>query len=341
MKKDLISIIVPVYKVEQYLNKCIDSIVSQTYRNIEIILVDDGSPDLCPQICDGWAEKDERIIVIHKKNGGLSDARNTGIENAQGIYLSFVDSDDYIDRTMIAKLYARIKKDHSELALCGVYSVDFEKGRKGKIEPFLDFENSVWNQRKFWDHYYHKESRGSLAVAWNKLYLAELFQEERYDVGKIHEDEFIIHRLIAQCKRISVLSDRLYYYVKRQGSITCRGNLLQRVDAMEAALIRSQWFIDKQYFNYAFMNLGGFPYSLSLLYVGMINSKNSELQINYRKMKLRYNKLKLQCCLAGNVKLVYRIKFFIKDILFNLNATLLYHIVEMKKLLSFLYKNST
>lgn len=328
MEKDLISVIVPVYKVEKYLTKCINSIISQTYKNIEIILVDDGSPDLCPQICDGWAERDKRIRVIHKKNGGLSDARNAGIENAQGNYLVFVDSDDYIDRMMIEKLYVRIKKEHSELALCGVYRVDYEKGER--MEPFLDFENSVWSQKDFWDYYY-KKSTGSLAVAWNKLYLARLFRKERYDIGRIHEDEFIIHRLIAQCKRISVISDRLYYYVQRQGSITHQEHLLQKFDAVEAALNRSQWFIEKRYFNYAFMNLGAVSQFLSLLYVGININGNLSMKTKYKKLKLAYNKLKLQCCLASNVGLTYRIKFFVKDILFNINDASLYHIAEMKK----------
>lgn len=320
MNKDLISVIVPVYKVEQYLNKCIESIVSQTYQNMEIILVDDGSPDLCPGICDEWAERDERIRVIHKENGGLSDARNTGIENAHGNYLVFVDSDDYVDRTMIEKLYVRIIDDHSELALCGIYGVDYG----GRIEPISDLETSVWDQNDFWDNFY-KNSNVPLVVAWNKLYSSGLFEEERYDTGKIHEDEFIIHRLIVQCKQISVISDRLYYYVQRQGSITKQENPLQRFDAVEAFLKRSRWF------NYALMDLSGIPYVMGEVYVKLKVGKNRNLLSKYKELKAEYNKLKLQVCLRSNVGVVYFVKFFAKDIVFNLSSTALYYIVRMKR----------
>ena len=120
MSKELISVIVPVYKVEQYLDKCISSIVNQTYDNLEIILVDDGSPDNCPKICDNWAEKDQRIKVVHKQNGGLSSARNEGIVVATGKYISFIDSDDYIDSQTYEKMIFSITSTEADMCICGM-----------------------------------------------------------------------------------------------------------------------------------------------------------------------------------------------------------------------------
>ena len=121
MKYPKISIIVPVYNVEQYLNQCVESIVGQTYQNLEIILVDDGSPDSCPKMCEDWANNDKRIQVIHKLNGGLSDARNAGIDVASGEYLMFVDSDDFIAANMVMDLYALLNRTNADIACGGVY----------------------------------------------------------------------------------------------------------------------------------------------------------------------------------------------------------------------------
>lgn len=119
-KQPLISVIVPIYKVEQYLNRCVQSIVDQTYKNLEIILVDDGSPDNSPAMCDAWAEKDDRVQVVHKKNGGVSSARNAGLDAANGAYIGFVDGDDYIEPDMYAQLLQAIQKDSSDMAVCGI-----------------------------------------------------------------------------------------------------------------------------------------------------------------------------------------------------------------------------
>ena len=125
-KKDSskISVIIPVYNVEEYLDKCVTSVLNQTYKNLEIILVDDGSPDNCPKMCDEWAKKDKRIKVVHKKNGGLSDARNSGIEVCTGEYIGFVDSDDYIDKQMYKELLKRIESTNSDMVMCGINCVN-------------------------------------------------------------------------------------------------------------------------------------------------------------------------------------------------------------------------
>ena len=183
-QKDKITIVVPVYKVEKYLRRCIESILQQTYKNIEIILVDDGSPDNCGKICDEYKEKDNRIIVIHKENGGLSDARNAGIDIATGKYIAFIDSDDYVANNFISSLYDVCIKNECEIAQCKFKRVteDYKEEQKEISETtILDGKSAI------------KEIYGQndvyTIVAWNKLYLKNLFNDIRYTVGKIHEDE--------------------------------------------------------------------------------------------------------------------------------------------------------
>lgn len=212
--QDLISVIVPIYNVEQHLKKCLDSIYNQTYHNLEIILVDDGSPDNCGAICDEYAQKDSRIRVIHKKNGGLSDARNAGLDVMSGDYVAFVDSDDWIEPAMYETLLTNLKLYRADMAFGGVAD-DVEKD--GKIttakksnygaQPFS--ESSTDAMKRYFC--------GSWA-AWDKLYKAELFDGIRYPVGEINEDEAIVLQLLDRCKRVCYTNEVFYHYMKRVGS---------------------------------------------------------------------------------------------------------------------------
>ncbi len=224
---DLISIIVPVYKVEPYLDQCVQSIVDQTYKNLEIILVDDGSPDNCPAICDAWAKKDSRIRVIHKKNGGLSDARNAGIAAATGKYVGFVDSDDWIEPNFYETLHATSAESHCDLTAAGIIWA---------YEDHFQPDSHFYSQR----NYTPEEAlatlihgRGFYAVAWNKLYCASLFQEIHYPVGKLHEDEFVTYRLLGKAKKLALCTDTHYFYRQRNDSIM--GSWSSRhLDALDA-----------------------------------------------------------------------------------------------------------
>ena len=148
MFKKVVSVIVPIYNIERYINRCIDSILDQTYTLLEIILVDDGSTDNCSQICDDYAKKDQRIIVIHKKNSGLSDARNSGIEVAHGDYLMFVDGDDWIRKDMISLLIRSVQKNNVKLGMCGYYKVNESDSllQEEILEP------AVWSEVQFWEY---------------------------------------------------------------------------------------------------------------------------------------------------------------------------------------------
>lgn len=228
---DLISVIVPVYKVEAYLDRCVQSIVDQTYTNLEIILVDDGSPDRCPQMCDEWAKRDERIRVVHKENGGLSDARNAGMEIARGEYVAFVDSDDWIALHYVERLYAAIQETGVKLAACGVRFVESEtdgiaEEKTDNLDVYLAEEALApegWKKIR--------------AVAWNKLYHRLLLEGEAYPVGRHHEDEFFTYRIVDKAQRVVFVDEQLYFYLQRQGSIM-RGFTMKRLDALDAYMER-------------------------------------------------------------------------------------------------------
>ncbi|CEG28649.1 glycosyltransferase family 2 protein [Bacillus sp. B-jedd] len=222
-----ISVIVPIYNVEEYLRRCIDSICHQSYKNLEIILVNDGSTDSCPIISDEYKDKDNRIKIIHKQNGGLSDARNVGIEHATGDYISFVDSDDYIAENMLEVLINLCLEKECDISVCGVvrkYS-DREISISSDIEEVIDHETAF--KYLIQGKYFHD-------YAWNKLYKSELFTDITYPVGKIYEDVFTTYKLFAKANKIGFTDRPLYFYVQRDGSILRRGFHLNQFHQLEA-----------------------------------------------------------------------------------------------------------
>lgn len=215
--QDLITVIVPIYMVEPYLNRCITSIVNQTYQNLEIILVDDGSKDNCPALCDAWAKKDSRVRVIHRENGGLSEARNSGIDAAKGEYLAFVDSDDFVSEEFIETLYRACKLTESQIAQCCYEYVDGDKMTKDKeevTEPIKVYSGKEMIKGMSWrDGAYN-------VVAWNKLYHKSVFDGVRYPKGRIHEDEATTHKLFYQAEKVAFVYRFLYGYYTGGSSIT-------------------------------------------------------------------------------------------------------------------------
>ena len=212
-EKALISIIIPVYKVEKYLEKCIQSVINQTYENLQIILVDDGSPDNCGKICDEYAKKDHRIEVIHKSNGGLSDARNKGLEIAKGEYIGFVDSDDYIEADMYEVLYNLLKQYNADVSICNFYTVS-----QGKI-AIKNADNGINEYNRIEILKEILSDRNIQSYAWNKLYKKELFDEIKYPIGKKYEDIGTTFYLLEKCNKVVVTGKSEYYYINRQDSI--------------------------------------------------------------------------------------------------------------------------
>ncbi len=213
MTEPLISVIVPVYQVEPWLERCVDSIRNQTYRNLEIILVDDGSPDRCGEMCDRFAREDNRILVIHRENGGLSAARNTGLDICHGEYIGFVDSDDFIHPEMYARLYGDICSFGTKLAFCQPMMC-----YKGNVSfPPAKASVTVFSQEEILE----KSLRDIIWFsAWTKLYHNSLFEGLRYPEGRTNEDYPITIRLFDRCDYVAVDFNQLYAYCKRAGSIT-------------------------------------------------------------------------------------------------------------------------
>lgn len=224
---DIISVVVPIYKVEKYLKECVDSILHQTYTNIEILLIEDGSPDNCPKICNEYAESDSRVKVIHKENGGLSDARNVGIENATGKYLVFVDSDDVIDITMIEKLYLNLTKYNADISECEYI---FTKQIPKKLEV-KQIQIDKYNNIEALNSMY--ECGGCKVVAWNKMYKKELFNDIKFPIGKFHEDVFTTYKLLFSVNKVVHSNEILYFYRNRNDSIVNQFNE-KRLDVCEA-----------------------------------------------------------------------------------------------------------
>lgn len=223
-----ISIIVPIYNVEKYLNRCIESIVNQTYQNLEIILVDDGSPDQCPEICDQWALKDSRIKVVHKENGGLSDARNKGMEIASGDYIGFIDSDDWIKETMYELMLTFMKNNACDIVECDVSYVN-EVGEKKSNS--IKRCNKIYTRNEALKAVINAD--GLKSVVWNKLYKSEVLKPLTFKNGKLNEDEFFTFYVIDMCNYIGYISEALYYYLQRNSSIMGKYSL-KRLDAIEA-----------------------------------------------------------------------------------------------------------
>ena len=238
-----ISVIVPVYKVEAFLHRCVDSILAQTYRDFELILVDDGSPDNCGTICDGYAEKDSRIHVIHQRNGGLSAARNTGIdyvfESSNSQWLAFVDSDDWVHPEYLQQLYRAVEQTGCQISACGFY--------KTAGEPLPDDGDGRIQVMGAEDYYCGTVHEGITAVAWNKLYHRSLFRKLRYPVGKLHEDEFTTYRAMFAAERIAVTPVRLYGYYQNPNGIMNAQWSPKRMHMLEAFDLQIQYAHDRNY----------------------------------------------------------------------------------------------
>ncbi len=241
MDEKMISVIIPVYKVEEYLCRCVDSVLDQTYQQIEVILVDDGSPDRCPEICDAYAEQDCRVRVIHQNNAGLSGARNAGIDAARGAWLAFVDSDDYLEPAFLERLYQACVDTDSELSIC---RWEYVRGEQ-PVPECGSGKAAVCSGRELLSKLYSPDG-AYFVVAWNKLYRKELFQDIRYPLGRIHEDEATTYRIFDRVERAVYVDSSLYGYFVAPSSIT-RGFNPRRMDWAYAVAERMDYFEKKGY----------------------------------------------------------------------------------------------
>lgn len=212
----LISVIIPVYNVEKYLTRCLESVITQTYSNLEIILVDDGSTDGSGKVCDRYQEKDSRIKVVHKKNGGVSDARNEGIKVAAGKYITFVDSDDYVSDDYVSCLFAMISEERADIAVGTYVVVNDREQNQFLTAPKQRYNKTFSGIEAINNSWYKKEITNS---TWAKLYKKELFLQVEYQKGKVYEDLGTTYKLLYKAKKVVYADYRIYYYVQREGSI--------------------------------------------------------------------------------------------------------------------------
>lgn len=281
-----ISIIVPVYNVEDYLKNCIDSILNQTFNDFELILVNDGSTDNSLKICKYYKSIDYRICIIDKHNEGLSSARNAGLDVAKGEYIGFVDSDDYIHPQMYEILYNYISDTKADISICNFEQVyNFNK----------DLLNTLQINQRLHQIFNNIESLEQLSgenaveftVSWNKLYRKYLFENIRFKVGIIHEDEFIIHKLLYKTRKIVYIREKLYFYMQRKGSIMQQSN--KRIDRLYALEDRIKFFNSK--------NLKDLQFKQEVLYIKFfLKLYNKILKMPYssrRLVRMRLNLFKL------------------------------------------------
>ncbi len=291
-----ISVIVPVYKVEAYLKRCVDSILSQTFTDFEIILVDDGSPDGSPEICDQYAQKDTRIHVIHQENGGISAARNAGIDwamaHSDSEWLCFVDSDDYIHREYLQFLYRAVTEQNTKIALCGFTQ---------EVEIFCRQENNRYQAYKeaFLPVFLETEIDLYVFGAWNKLYAKELFIEHRYPVGRLREDAFFTHKLLYG-NELAIVPLPLYFYYINSNGIMNTFSLKNYSDGIDAYTEQRAFWIEKgekeAYYKTTYFFMQMLYFSLDAL------KKGAPKEVKLRKeTKKKLKQLEKECLAAGKM----------------------------------------
>ncbi len=236
----MISIIIPIYNVEPYLRRCVDSLLQQTCEDFELILVDDGSPDNCGAICDLYAAQDSRVRVIHKPNGGLSDARNAGLEIARGEYIAFVDSDDWVAPNYLERLLCALVETGADICECDVLRTSGEE----EIPPTEQRKPAVFRTADAMEQLIHDGAFHQ--HVWNKLYRRDVIADILFPKGKTNEDEFWTYQVFGNAKKVVKIQDVLYFYFQRPGSIMGETYSLKRLDALEAKLQR-QDYIDAKF----------------------------------------------------------------------------------------------
>lgn len=311
--EDLISVIVPIYNVEQYLDRCVESIVNQTYQNLEIILVDDGSPDNCQIMCDKWAERDCRIKVLHKQNGGLSDARNAGMEIATGEWIGFVDGDDWIEPEMYQLLSDYMIEHDCDISACGVQ---------------MDWEDCTSSRRLTADGCCVLNTEEAMRASieetwlkqpvWYKLYKSRIVKDILFPVGKHHEDVFWTYQAIGRAEKIGIFDCPCYHYLQRSGSIMGEGYSLKRLDSLEAKLARVQYIQNRmpELTNIAKIDLWFSSIYATQMLMKYCSEEVREIGLKRIKNVLKKNSIKLKDIKPGEIDLKQFVWFTMSKISF-------------------------
>lgn len=283
----MISVIVPVYNVKSYLKKCIESILNQTYSNLEIILVDDGSTDGSNEVCKYFERLDSRIRLIEKENGGLSSARNAGLEVAKGDYISFIDSDDWIEKDFIENLLFLLEKYNADISQCSF--VRDNGTRAPKI--YKDTTSKVISGKEALKNLYNRRTYLNTVVMWNKLYKKKIFEKMRFEEGIINEDEAIIHEILYSLNRVVINSSTLYHYYVRSNSIMQSEFSLKKLDSIYVYEKRISYFLEKNEKELHAMTLPIYFRTLLNVGSGIFNSniENKEIYLLDINQKINNN----------------------------------------------------
>lgn len=321
MKNELISVIVPIYNMEKYLKKCVDSILNQTYSNLEIILVDDGSTDSSTKICDEYIKVDSRIKVFHKENGGLSDAKNFGLSKANGKYVAFVDSDDWIETNMYEDMYYKLKETESNIVICGRF-IDYEDGKReewyNKNEITMNREQSLIYLNSFYNFD---------MSSCDKLYEKSLFDNIKFPYGKKCEDAYTTYLLFDKSDKITYIPKCFYHYFQRSGSISRNEKI--NMDYIYAAEKQLEFFT-KEYSHLIYIAETNYVFSVKSIFQVSVERKlhlTSEFNFKRKEIKKYYKSILNNKYITMKKKITY-ILFAFFPILYKLLLKFKYFMVS-------------
>lgn len=319
LKNPLISIIVPVFNVKNYIEKCVLSLINQTYKNIEIILVDDGSSDGSEIVCDKFqSEYKNTVKVIHQKNQGLSVARNVGLENASGEFVCFVDSDDYIEPTMLETLFNSLSFANADISICSF----FEENENNKTLQTVNFKDEEFSNYNAIENLSNKNNGYGFVVVWNKLFKRNLFENITFPKNRIHEDQFVIFKLFFLANKFSACSNKLYHHVNHKQNISASSNYLKHFDDIDGIFSQIE-FCKENNILFLLSSVAIHLYGLIEFYLNkgysLGNLKNGEIKIikQYLKKCRQFSKY------------CYKLKLISKDDYFKYKKT--YYLSPIKK----------
>lgn len=320
MANELISVIIPIYNVEKYLHRCVCSVIDQTYTNLEIILVDDGSTDKCPEMCDDFVAHDERIKVIHKRNDGLSSARNVGIQLAVGEYIMLIDGDDWIVPYMAEKMYNRINQDGSDIVICPYQYVD-EAGNyiREDLMSYCRLKNGILSRDQLLNKINFNESGyWFYSSPCTKLYKSFYLKKMKYPEHRLFEDEYIAHHLFGSINEASIMEECLYMRTVRADSITQLNgyNSLKKMDVIFALEDRYRFFKEYHYDVYA-RDTAGVLYTV---FIKIVKNafKNGGDYIRYLGYMMKISIIQIRECKKIGLKLpIVYFKSFCDNVLFR------------------------
>lgn len=313
-----VSVIVPVYNIQNWLNRCITSLINQTMQDIEIILVNDGSTDNSALICSQYKKRDPRVRLVNKSNGGLSDARNYGLKFCKGKYVIFVDGDDYVDQNYVKYLYEAIDYNQSDVAMCGYYEVDQKENIIKEVLPNIPNAKDTINGKELY-YYFHQPNGVVDQVVWNKIYKFSLFKNLKFEKGRYYEDGYFIAPLCWNAKKISIVRKCLYNYVQRKDSITHSTLTVKKFkDSRDSYLYRINFFKTRNDYFYK-LSVGDYKNWIifTLTYTKISGEEKKHLKQQYRKYK----------------KVIYNLNWqdAIKNLLGSLNLDVLIFFYKLKK----------